>query len=80
MKKGKKFNVTEMLGEIYQGFSDQHDREFIRNAVRGYFKTHKIIPTDKEAEKWFNENIDKKCSASSGIYKFRLFLKNRIKN
>jgi hypothetical protein len=79
MKK-QKFSVTEMLSEIYQGFSDQHDREFIRITVRHYLKKHKILPNDKEVNEWVDENIDKKCSASSGIYKFRQYLKRRIQN
>lgn len=39
----------------------------------------KLIPTDKESEEWFVLNIDND-SASSAIYKFRLWLKERIKN
>lgn len=39
------------------------------------------LPTDTETEKWFSENIgndkEKPCSASSAIYKFRLWLKER---
>ena len=31
-------------------------------------------PTDKQVAKWYSENIDEKCSASSGIYKFKLWL------
>jgi len=37
------------------------------------------LPSDVESEKWFNENISEGCSASSGIYKFRLWLKEREK-
>ena len=37
------------------------------------------LPHDDECEKWFNENIDKDCSASSAVYKFRLWLKEREK-
>lgn len=33
-----------------------------------------MIPTDKEVSKWYDENIDKDCSASSAIYKFRQWL------
>jgi len=32
------------------------------------------LPTDKEVEEWFVENIDEGCSASSAVYKFRLWL------
>lgn len=34
-----------------------------------------VLPADNEVSKWFEENIDKGCSASSAIYKFRLWLK-----
>lgn len=33
-----------------------------------------MIPTDKEVEEWYEENIDIFCSASSAIYKFRQWL------
>ena len=36
-------------------------------------------PSDAEVEKWFTENIDANCSASSAIYKFRLWLKDRYR-
>ncbi len=37
------------------------------------------LPSDAESEKWFIENIgiDENCSASSAIYKFRLWLNDR---
>lgn len=40
------------------------------------------LPSDSETEKWFIENIgvNNDCSASSAIYKFRLWLKERFKN
>lgn len=37
-----------------------------------------ILPTDQECEQWFTENIEEGCSASSGIYKFRLWLNDRL--
>jgi hypothetical protein len=39
----------------------------------------KKLPTDKEVHKWFDENIgvNNNCSASSAIYKFRLWLNER---
>lgn len=43
------------------------------------YTTTSILPSDEECEKWYDENIDKDCSASSGIYKFRLWLKERLK-
>jgi hypothetical protein len=38
------------------------------------------LPSDGETEKWFDENIgvNSDCSASSAIYKFRLWLKERL--
>lgn len=33
-----------------------------------------ILPADDAVQNWFEENIDKECSASSAIYKFRLWL------
>lgn len=36
------------------------------------------LPNDNEVSEWFSENIDAGCSASSGIYKFRLWLKDRL--
>jgi hypothetical protein len=35
-----------------------------------------ILPNDFEVKKWFEENINEKCSASSAIYKFRLWLED----
>ena len=39
------------------------------------------LPTDEETEKWFEDNIgiSNDCSASSAIFKFRLWLKERDK-
>lgn len=39
-----------------------------------------ILPTDEEVEEFFNLNIPvpEECSSSSAIYKFRLWLKDRI--
>jgi len=37
-----------------------------------------ILPNDSETEEWFDENVDKNCSASSAIYKFRLWLADRL--
>jgi len=40
----------------------------------------KLLPTDSEVEKWYDMNISEmdECSASSAIYKFRLYLKERF--
>lgn len=37
----------------------------------------KLLPTDAETEQWFADNIDGD-SASSAIYKFRLWLKDEF--
>lgn len=34
------------------------------------------LPADDAVQNWFEENIDKECSASSAIYKFRLWLES----
>jgi len=40
-----------------------------------------ILPDDEETSKWFDENIgtNEDCSASSAIYKFRVWLNERMK-
>jgi hypothetical protein len=35
-----------------------------------------VLPADDAVQNWFEENIDKECSASSAIYKFRLWLQS----
>ncbi len=35
--------------------------------------------TPEEIQKWFDENIDKDCSASSAIHKFNLWVTSRYK-
>ncbi len=44
-----------------------------------YVKPNAVIelPSDEDVEKWYIDNIDKDCSASSAIYKFRLWLKHK---
>jgi len=39
-----------------------------------------ILPDDEQTAKWFDENIglNEDCSASSGIYKFRMWLNERF--
>lgn len=39
--------------------------------------TAPLHPSDKEVEEWFELNVGEGCSASSAIYKFRLWLKDR---
>lgn len=41
------------------------------------FKSITSLPTDAQVKDWFDENIEKDCSASSAIYKFRIWLKQR---
>lgn len=40
-------------------------------------RTPSLHPSDKEVETWFADNIADGCSASSAIFKFRLWLKDR---
>lgn len=42
-------------------------------------KTMDLLPSDEETAQWFEDNIGivNDCSASSAIYKFRLWLKDR---
>lgn len=37
-------------------------------------KKYALLPADDAVQNWFENNIDKDCSASSAIYKFRLWL------
>lgn len=37
-------------------------------------KEDAVLPADDAVQNWFEENIEKECSASSAIYKFRLWL------
>lgn len=39
-------------------------------------KKYTLLPADDAVQNWFEENIDKECSASSAIYKFRLWLES----
>ena len=38
-----------------------------------------LLPSDAETKNWYDDNIDEECSASSGIYKFRLWLNDYVK-
>ena len=40
----------------------------------------KLLPSDEETKIWFDFWIGKGCSASSAIYKFRNWLKEREQN
>lgn len=35
-----------------------------------------VLPADDAVQNWFEENIDKECSASSAVYKFRQWLES----
>jgi hypothetical protein len=77
---------------IFYYFCDEKGKELSTNVsqqINNFLLTTEIIkedeiknnlPTDEETQKWFDENIAKDCSASSAIYKFRLWLKERQKN
>lgn len=45
------------------------------NAMEAYAK--ETLPTDEEVTKWWDENINDD-SAGSAVYKFRLWLKERL--
>lgn len=53
------------------------EREQVKNCATP--DAGQSLPTDSDVEKWFDENIgvNSDCSASSAIYKFRLWLKER---
>lgn len=40
-------------------------------------KDFELLPNDEETARWYNENIGAGCSASSAVYKFRMWLKER---
>lgn len=64
---------------LAQGFIDGYNQA-IKDNAKQYTDKRKladILPTDEEVGKWFDENIATGCSASSGIYKFRLWLRDR---
>lgn len=39
-------------------------------------KKYQMLPANDAVQNWFEENIDKECSASSAVYKFRLWLES----
>lgn len=39
-------------------------------------KKYALLPADDAVQNWFEENIDKECSASSAVYKFRQWLES----
>lgn len=61
--------------------TDIRHKHKLASDIMNYAKVQKekLLPTDKETEKWFEEKIGIKneCSASSAIYKFRLWLNDR---
>lgn len=73
--------------EMVQGYNEQHKgwvalfkdedeyTQFLK--WRQQAPVENILPTDDEVSKWYSENIDYGCSASSGIYKFRRWLNER---
>ena len=55
------------------------EQDFAKGFAAGFKQGQRsMLPTDEEVGNWFTENIDMGCSASSGIYKFRLWLKERL--
>ncbi len=49
----------------------------VSNNQPKFNSTAPLHPSDKEVESWFETNVGENCSASSAIYKFRLWLKDR---
>jgi hypothetical protein len=79
-------DITDEAREIakawYDGVSEMNDireKHKLASDIMNYAKNQ--IPTDEESEKWYEENIgiNNDCSASSAIYKFRLWLRDRLK-
>ena len=76
--------VREKYNELIEDGENQEEEEFFPNIWNLFAPLIKgsdavELPTDSESEKWFEENIGivNNCSASSAIYKFRLWLRER---
>ena len=78
-------NLIEIaFNELIEDGENQEEEEFFPNIWNLFAPLIKgsdavELPTDSESEKWFEENIGivNNCSASSAIYKFRLWLRER---
>lgn len=76
----------ELIEELAKNGSEKAKELFLKMQEKRFKATKRFIelfdfnvfPNDKEVKEWFEENIDGD-SASSAIYKFRLFLKERLK-
>ena len=90
-KDGAGQSAEEWLKENYHEFilhcnATGRSLPFFCNMLEAYApqKMQSKLPSDKEVGIWFDENIgydkDKPCSASSAIYKFRLYLIDYTKN
>ena len=66
-------NIIELLDEFRNLETDEAQAKSGRTVVRNF------LPTDEEVGEWFDINIDND-SASSAIYKFRLWLNDRQKH
>lgn len=67
----KIFNEETLRQEIYDTWGEHGSHAEVINKLL----THKELPSDEEVNMWFEQNIDAECSASSAIYKFRLWIK-----
>lgn len=67
----------ELLQKEIEDLKEQNEKFAIDPLIKGSDAVE--LPTDSESEKWFEENIGivNNCSASSAIYKFRLWLRER---
>ena len=71
---------------LFYYFCDEKGKELSMNVsqqINNFLLTQEIkrkdlqkfLPTDEETQKWYDENIDKDCSASSAIYKIQVVVK-----
>ena len=75
--KGNFINCTD-YDDAIQAMKDYAKQE-VEKFISSKQDVMLSLPSDGETEKWFKENIGivNDCSASSAIYKFRLWLKER---
>lgn len=78
---------TDYPGSSYQNLFNYLHEEHGLTLLQGQMDdlinvVHKLhpagaaLPADDAVQNWFEENIDKECSASSAVYKFRLWLES----
>lgn len=74
-------NESDAIIDAYEWYIDMNfsDEAKFQKEISLQVNNELVLPTDQEVKKWFEENIGIKnsCSASSAIYKFRLWIKDR---